>query len=88
MTILAKKNKIESTSRYLAVQILDEIETNGAYSNLLLRKTIDLNELPADEANLLTELVYGVVNTASDLDYQLQPFIKKQKKLETLKLEN
>lgn len=83
MTILAKKNKIESTSRYLAVQILDEIETKGAYSNLLLRKTIDQNELSADEANLLTELVYGVLQNLMTLDYQLQPFVKKQKKLET-----
>jgi 16S rRNA (cytosine967-C5)-methyltransferase len=80
--ILAKKNKIKTTSRYLAVEILEKIELEDAYSNLLLRKVIDENELPKEEKNLLTELVYGVVQRKMTLDYQLAPFFKNQKKLD------
>lgn len=72
---------MKSSSRFLAVSILEEIETEGAYSNLLLRKVIDEKDLPKDEANLLTEIVYGVIQRKMTLDYQLEPFIKKQKKL-------
>ncbi len=79
---MANKNKIKSSSRYLAVDILEEIEAKEAYSNLLLRKVIDDSELPKEEVNLLTELVYGVLQRKMTLDYQLEPFIKKQKKLE------
>lgn len=66
----------------MAVSILEEIETKEAYSNLLLRKVIDESNLPREEINLLTELVYGVLQRKMTLDYQLEPFIKKQKKLE------
>lgn len=66
----------------MAVDILEEIETEDAYSNLLLRKVIDEKDLPREEINLLTELVYGVLQRKMTLDYQLEPFIKKQKKLE------
>lgn len=66
----------------MAVTILEEIETKEAYSNLLLRQVIDQHDLPKEEVNLLTELVYGVLQRKMTLDYQLEPFIKKQKKLE------
>ncbi len=79
---MANNNKIKSSSRYLAVAVLEEIETKEAYSNLLLRKVIDDRDLPKEEVNLLTELVYGVLQRKMTLDYQLEPFIKKQKKLE------
>lgn len=82
MPILAKNNKIKTSSRYLAVDILEEIEVKEAYSNLLLRKVIDEQDLPKEESNLLTELVYGVVQRKMTLDYQLAPFLKKQKKLD------
>lgn len=81
MPILANKNKIKTTSRYLTVEILEEVEVEGAYSNLLLRKVIDNHDLSNEEANLLTELVYGVLQRKMSLDYQLEPFLKKQKNL-------
>lgn len=34
------KNKIKHTVRYLAVDILESVENEGAYSNLLLNKVI------------------------------------------------
>lgn len=82
MPILAKKNNIKTSSRYLAVDILKEIEVEDAYSNLLLRKVIEENDLPKEEKNLLTELVYGVIQRRMTLDYKLAPFLKKQKKLD------
>lgn len=78
---MAKKKEILQSSRYLAVEILEKIEQEDAYSNLLLREVINNQELSKEEANLLTELVYGVLQRRMLLDYQLEPFLKKQKKL-------
>lgn len=76
------KNQVKQSSRYLAMDILEQIEQFGAYSNLLLRQTIINEELKKEDANLLTELVYGVLQQRMLLDYKLEPFIKKQKKLD------
>lgn len=64
------------------MDILEKIEIEDAYSNLLLRETIDDNDLIEEDKNLLTELVYGVLQKKYTLDYQLEPFIKKQKKMQ------
>lgn len=79
---MSKNKGIKQSSRYLAMEILEKIEVEKAYSNLLLRKVIDDKELSKEESNLLTELVYGVIQRKMTLDYQLEPFIKKQKKLQ------
>lgn len=79
---MAKKKQVIQSSRYLAVEALQQIELEGTYSNLLLRDLIDSNEMSKEESNLLTELVYGVLQRRMTLDYQLQPFLKKQKKLD------
>lgn len=78
---MTKKKQILQSSRYLAVETLEKIEQEDAYSNLLLREVINSHELSKEEANLLTELVYGVLQRKMLLDYQLKPFLKKQKKL-------
>ena len=82
MLNLASKRKIKNSSRYLAMEILEAIEMKGAYSNLLLRQVLDQNELSKEESNLVTEIVYGVIQRKMTLDYQLAPFLKKQKKLD------
>lgn len=82
MTHVANNKGLKNSSRFLAVDLLKQIEVDEAYSNLLLRKVIDENELSKEESNLLTELVYGVLQRKMTLDYQLEPFIKKQKKLQ------
>lgn len=79
---MSNNKGIKQSSRYLAMEILEKIEVEKAYSNLLLRKVIDDKELSKEESNLLTELVYGVIQRKMTLDYQLEPFIKKQKKLQ------
>ena len=55
------KNKIKHTVRYLAVDILESVENEGAYSNLLLNKVILSEKLSPKDAGLLTEIVYGVI---------------------------
>lgn len=75
------KKELRQSSRYLAVEILRKVETEDAYSNLLLRQVIEENNLTKEDTNLLTELVYGVLQRKLTLDYQLKPFIGKQKKL-------
>ncbi|MDN6195133.1 MAG: 16S rRNA (cytosine(967)-C(5))-methyltransferase RsmB, partial [Atopostipes suicloacalis] len=49
---------------------------------LLLRETIENQSLIKEDKNLLTELVYGVLQRKYTLDYQLETFIKKQKKMQ------
>jgi 16S rRNA (cytosine967-C5)-methyltransferase len=80
--ILAKKQQIKQSSRYLALETLEKIEREDAYSNLLLREVLDNHDISKEESNLLTELVYGVLQRKMTLDYQLEPFLKKQKKLD------
>lgn len=74
---------IRKSSRYLAVDIIDKVETKGAFSNLLLNQTIQNGKIEQNEIPLLTELVYGVMQRKVALDYQLAPFLKKPEKLDS-----
>jgi len=74
------KNKIKHTVRYLAVDILESVENEGAYSNLLLNKVIQSEKLSPKDAGLLTEIVYGVIQRKMTLDYGLSGYIKDPKK--------
>ena len=67
---------LKQNVRKTALDCLEQIEKNQAYSNLLLNSTIKKNELPAKDIGLLTELVYGTIQRKLTLDYYLQPFIK------------
>ncbi|MDE1548016.1 16S rRNA (cytosine(967)-C(5))-methyltransferase RsmB [Jeotgalibaca caeni] len=77
-----KNNKITHSPRYLAMEVLQAIETEGAYSNLLLNATIEKETLSVQDAGLLTELVYGVTQRRLALDYGLSLFIQKPQKME------
>ncbi|EKN63831.1 16S rRNA (cytosine(967)-C(5))-methyltransferase RsmB [Schinkia azotoformans] len=68
--------------REVALDTLLHIEKNQAYSNLLLNQMIKKEKLSSKDVGLLTEIVYGTVQRKLALDYYLQPFLKKQKKLE------
>lgn len=70
-------------SRLFAVQILEKVEKNQSFSNLLLNDTVKEQNLSPENIRLLTELVYGVIQNKMRLDYQLEPFIKKQKKIDS-----
>ena len=55
------KNKIKHTVRYLAVDILESVENEDAYSNLLLNKVILSEKLSPKDAGLLTEDIDDLV---------------------------
>lgn len=73
---------MSKNAREVALDILEQIEKNQAYSNLLLNQMIEKHKLKTEDIGLLTEIVYGTVQRKLTLDYFLQPFLKKQKKLE------
>lgn len=68
--------------RETAMDILEDIEKNQSYSNLLLNNTIKKNLLPQKDVGLLTELTYGTLQRKMTLDFFLKPFLKNTKKLE------
>jgi 16S rRNA (cytosine967-C5)-methyltransferase len=68
--------------REVALDILLQIEKNGAYSNLLLNSSIEKNDIDRKDVGLLTELVYGTLQRKDTLEFFLAPFVKKRNKLE------
>lgn len=77
-----KPNKIRKTVRFVALEGLERVNKGGAYSNLLLRELITTRHLNEKDGRLLTELIYGTIARQQLLDYYLQPFIQKAKKVE------
>lgn len=71
----AKKNVRET-----AMDLLETIEKNQSYSNLLLHHAIEKNALPSKDIGLLTELTYGTLQRKMTLDFYLKPFIKDSRK--------
>jgi len=71
-----------NTVRDVVVEILLSIEKNQAYSNLLLNKMIEKNNLSGKDVALLTEIVYGTIQRRDAIDYFLEPFLTKKKKIE------
>ncbi|GAJ25277.1 ribosomal RNA small subunit methyltransferase B [Liquorilactobacillus sucicola DSM 21376 = JCM 15457] len=74
-------NEIQQSVRFLAVELLTRIEQEGAYSNIVLDQTIKRNTLSKRDAHLLTNIVYGVLQNRLLLEYWLEPFTKKNKKI-------
>lgn len=72
-----KKNVRES-----ALNLLEAIEKNQSYSNLLLNNVIKKNNVDPKDIGLLTELTYGTLQRKMTLDFYLEPFLKKARKLE------
>lgn len=77
------KKQRKKNVREVAMDLLDAIEKNQSYSNLLLNHAINQNHLEQKDIGLLTELVYGTLQRKMTLDYYLQPYIKKPNKVES-----
>lgn len=58
-------------SRAVAATLLNRIERDGAYANLVLASA----ELPERDAGLITELVYGVTRMRRALDHLIDGFV-------------
>jgi 16S rRNA (cytosine967-C5)-methyltransferase len=64
------------SARELAMDILTRVDTEQAYSNLLLNQTLQKANLPRNDAGLVTELVYGTIQRLNTIDYYLSRFVK------------
>ncbi|WP_100403087.1 16S rRNA (cytosine(967)-C(5))-methyltransferase RsmB [Bacillus sp. FJAT-42315] len=64
--------------REIALDLLESVEKNHSYSNLLLHSAIEKNALSGRDAALLTEIAYGTIQRKMTLDFYLAPFLKKK----------
>lgn len=68
--------------RETIIDLLLRIDRDSGYSNLLIDREIKSRKIsPKDEA-LLTEIVYGTIQRKLTLDYYLDAFVTKQKKIQ------
>lgn len=77
------KNHKTKNVRETALELLETIEKNQSYSNLLLNNAIKKNEISHKDIGLLTELTYGTLQRRMTLDFYLNPFLKGNKKVES-----
>lgn len=67
--------------RETALTLLTRIGEQGGFSHVLLDREINKQELSRQDGGLLTEIVYGTLQRRDLINYQIQPFIAKQKKI-------
>ncbi|PYI54348.1 16S rRNA (cytosine(967)-C(5))-methyltransferase RsmB [Paenibacillus flagellatus] len=72
-----KDNRRPPTARELALDVLTRVETEGAYSNLLLNQALQRSRPDKPDAALATELVYGTIQRRNTIDYFLDRFVAK-----------
>lgn len=77
------KQRKKKNVRETALDLLEAVEKNQSYSNLLLNSAIKKNEIDQKDIGLLTELTYGTLQRKMSLDFFLQPFLKGNKKVES-----
>lgn len=65
------------TAREAALDILTRVESEKAYSNLLLNQTLQKLSLSRLDAGLVTEIVYGTIQRRNTIDYFLNRFVAK-----------
>lgn len=65
------------TARGLALQVLQDVFSGGAYANLSLAKHLAKSELSQLDRRFATELVYGAVRACGTLDWMLSHYIKR-----------
>lgn len=72
----------KTTSRGLALTVLESVFIDGAYSNIALNKALSHTNLSDKDKSLVTELVYGTVARKLTLEWYLSHYIKDRDKLE------
>lgn len=72
-----KKNAAPASARETALDVLLKVESQDAYSNLLLNAALKQANLSREDAGLTTELVYGTLSRMNTLDYVLGQFVAK-----------
>lgn len=59
-------------ARRLALDVLERIESDGAYANLVLRAALDRSELPERDRRFVTDLVYGTTRLRRACDHLVE----------------
>lgn len=67
--------------RETALDLLVRIDKQGGFSHLLISDAIKKQRIDARDETLLTEIVYGTTERKITLDFYLEAYIKKQKKM-------
>lgn len=78
----ARSARVSGNARAVAAQLLDRIERDGAFANLVLASA----DLPERDAGLITELVYGVTRMRRALDHLIDGFVSDPPDLTTRNL--
>ncbi|MBQ8300673.1 MAG: 16S rRNA (cytosine(967)-C(5))-methyltransferase RsmB, partial [Clostridia bacterium] len=63
-------------ARELAMKVIYDVEFEGAYSNMALKKALNNADLSGSDKALVTNLVYGTVDKKITLDYVISKFSK------------
>lgn len=75
--ITSKEDIMEKIqARSIAINILDDIEQNGAYSNISIEKHLRNKNISNVDRGLIRELVYGVLENKLYLDYGIRSYSK------------
>ncbi|UOQ93172.1 16S rRNA (cytosine(967)-C(5))-methyltransferase RsmB [Halobacillus shinanisalinarum] len=67
--------------RESALNLLERIGEQGGYSHVLLDQEMNKRRLPAKDGALLTEIVYGTLQNKRKIEFQIEPYVAKQKKI-------
>ena len=62
-------------ARLVALETLEDVFSEGAYSNIALDKQLRKNQLAAKDKGLVTEIVYGTVARKLTLEWYLSHYI-------------
>ena len=68
------------TARQLALKVLYEVEKNGAYPGIELKKQLFISDLSTVDKGFATELVYGVLKNRTRLDFIISKYSKQKLK--------
>ncbi|KEH85850.1 16S rRNA (cytosine(967)-C(5))-methyltransferase RsmB [Clostridium novyi] len=64
-------------ARKICVDILEVVFNKNAYSNIVLRQTLNKNKIDDKDKGLITEIVYGTIKYKYTIDTILNNFLKK-----------
>ena len=62
------------SAREIALKIINEVESAGAYANIALAKELGRQRLSDQDRRFVTELVYGTVKAGQTLDWMLSQY--------------
>ena len=71
------------SARQVALEVLEEVFDQGAFSNIALNKALKKVQLSQQDKSLVTELVYGTVARKLTLEWYLSHLIEDRDKLDS-----